>query len=443
MNETPTPPPVTGPEDYGAVEPIMPALDTVAKFTTPVELQPGDWDQYDGQVIEPKPNPNDDAAELGEWDAGADGAPIPPRGWLLGTVFCRRFVSSIIAEGGAGKTALRTAQALALATGQPITGEHIFQRCRVLIVSLEDDMDELRRRVLAARLHHGISQDDVRGRLFLATPDAAAGKIMIADETGHAVRSKLADTIEDCIVKRAIDIAILDPFVKSHAVKENNNVAMDAVVGLLADMAAKHNIAIDVPHHTRKGANNPGNADAGRGASAMKDAARLVYTLARMTPEEAQTLGIAEKDRRYLIRMDSGKVNIAPPLEEAKWFRLVGVPLGNATDLYPKGDEVQTVEVWTPPDAWDGLSSHLLNRILDEIDAGLPDGNRYSDGSRAGDRAAWRAVTKHAPDKTEPEARRIIKTWTKNGVLVSQDCENPTTRKTVKGLRVVNGKRPT
>ncbi len=436
MDKRPTPPPANA-DDYGASEAVeaieVPetngeAFDAVAEFTTPVE---------------PELKPNGGTTELGEWDAGDDGEPIPPRGWLLGTVFCRRFVSSLLAVGGTGKTAVRTAQALALATGQPITGEHVFQRCRVLIVSLEDDMDELRRRVRAARLHHGISQDDVRGWLFLATPDAAAGKIMIADETGHAVRSKLADTIENCITRRAIDIAILDPFVKSHAVEENNNVAMDAVVGLLAELAAKHNIAIDVPHHTRKGASSPGNADAGRGASAMKDAARLVYTLARMTPEEAQTLGIAEKDRHYLIRMDSGKVNIAPPLEEAKWFRLVGVPLGNATDLYPKGDEVQTVEVWTPPDAWDGLSSHLLNRILDEIDAGLPDGNRYSSASAAGDRGAWRAVTKHAPDKTEPEARRIINTWVKNGVLTSDDYENPTTRKTVKGLQVVNSKRPT
>ncbi len=164
-------PPVPSESDYGA------------RPTVPDDLNPEDWDQYDGEVREPEPKPNGGTTELGEWDAGDDDAPIPPRGWLLGTVFCRRFVSSLLAVGGAGKTALRTAQALALATGQPITGEHVFQRCRVLIVSLEDDMDELRRRVRAARLHHGISQDDVRGWLFLATPDAAAGKIMIADET--------------------------------------------------------------------------------------------------------------------------------------------------------------------------------------------------------------------------------------------------------------------
>ncbi len=119
------------------------------------------------------------------------------------------------------------------------------------------------------------------------------------------------------------------------------------------------------------------------------------------------------------------------------------VPLGNGNDLYPQGDEVQTVEVWTPPDAWDGLSSHLLNRILDEIDAGLPNGNRYSSASASTDRAAWRVICMHAPETSEAAARRIIKTWIKNGVLTSADCENPTTRKTVKGLQVVNAKRPT
>jgi hypothetical protein len=124
--------------------------------------------------------------------------------------------------------------------------------------------------------------------------------------------------------------------------------------------------------------------------------------------------------------MDHAKVNITPPLE-----------------LYPHGDEVQTVELWTPPDTWAGLSHHLLNTILSDIDAGLPDGNRYSDGPNVTDRAAWRVVLKHAPDKGEGAARQIIKTWIKNRVLVRDEYENPVTRKPVKGLRVDDAKRPT
>jgi hypothetical protein len=73
---------------------------------------------------------------------------------------------------------------------------------------------------------------------------------------------------------------------------------------------------------------------------------------------------------------------------------------------------------------------------------GLPDGNRYSNASKANERAAWKVVKRHAPDKTEGQAREIIKAWVKNGVLIAEEYENPLTRKQVKGLRVDNSKRP-
>jgi hypothetical protein len=132
--------------------------------------------------------------------------------------------------------------------------------------------------------------------------------------------------------------------------------------------------------------------------------------------------------------MDSGKVNIAPPMADAKWFRLVGVPLGNGTDLYPHGDEVQTVECWTPRDTWAGISNLIANSILDEIDSGLSDGNRYTDAPKAGDRAAWRVVAKHLPDKPEQQARQVINAWVKSGALTRREYDNPKTRKPVSGL---------
>lgn len=64
----------------------------------------------------------EDDGGLLEWDAGDDDEPIPPRGWLLGNTFCRKFISSLIASGGTGKTAVRTAQALSMATGRSLTG---------------------------------------------------------------------------------------------------------------------------------------------------------------------------------------------------------------------------------------------------------------------------------------------------------------------------------
>jgi hypothetical protein len=159
-----------------------------------------------------------------------------------------------------------------------------------------------------------------------------------------------------------------------------------------------------------------------------------------MSCSEAQTFGIPDRERRFLIRYDGAKENITPPTE-AKWFRLVGVPLGNGTETYPSGDNVQTVEVWVPPDAWIGMNVRACNEVLDAIDAGLDDGNRYTDDPK-GERAAWRVIVKKVPDKTEADAKRIVRTWVTNGVLTKLKYTNPATRQPVTGLEVNPAKRP-
>ena len=385
---------------------------------------------------------NNDAASpdpLGIWDAGDDDYAIPPRGWLLGTVFCRRFLSSLVADGGTGKTALRVAQLISLAVGRSLTGERVFQQCRVLILSLEDDRDELRRRVYAVLRYHRIDPAQVRGWLFLASPK---GLRLAEMKDGAPAVGKLEELLRNAITGRKIDVVSLDPFIKSHGLGENDNNAIDYVCTLLAKIAIDNDCAIDLPHHTKKGTGAPGDADRSRGASSMKDAARLVYTLAPMSSDEAKQFGLTEADRRSLIRLDSGKVNIAPPSRDASWFRLVGVPLGNGAGLYPAGDHVQTVERWHPPETWAGLDAALLNRILDDIDRGLENGSRYSTSSGAAGRAAWRVVVEHAPDRTEHQAREIIRAWVASGTLYTEEYDDPVARKPFKGLRVNPLKRP-
>ena len=385
------------------------------------------------------PKPPLDPGALGIWDAGDDDYIIPPRGWLLGTAFCRRFLSSLVADGGTGKTALRIAQLLSLAAGRSLTGEHVFLRCRVLIVSLEDDRDELRRRVYAALRHYNIRPAEVKGWLFLAAPK---GLRLAEMKDGATVEGDLKELLETNIKAHSIDVVSLDPFIKAHGLEENSNGAIDYVCTMLAKIAIENDCAIDLPHHTKKGVGGAGDADRSRGASAMKDAARLVYTLTPMSPEEAQTFGLDEAERRSLIRLDSGKVNIAPPSRDATWFRIVGEALDNGNGIYPAGDNIQTVERWDPPDTWDGLDRPLLNRVLDDIEAGRADGSRYSTSPGAKDRAAWHVVVRHAPDKTEKQARDVIKAWVKSGTLYTEEYDDTAARKRFLGLRVNPTKRP-
>jgi hypothetical protein len=106
------------------------------KTTSDAEFDKAHGRNTDGH---PKEEPY---AQLFVLDAGDDTTKPPPREWLLGNVFARRFLSTLFGDGGVGKTAVRCAQYLSLALGRSLTGEHIFQRCRVLIVSLEDEEAE-------------------------------------------------------------------------------------------------------------------------------------------------------------------------------------------------------------------------------------------------------------------------------------------------------------
>jgi AAA domain len=337
---------------------------------------------------------------LGVLNAGGDVSLPPPRAWLLGNVFARNFLSSLFGDGGVGKTAVRYVQYMSLATGRTLAGDHVFQRCRVLIVSLEDDL---------------------------------------ADEHGNPKLGELSTNLESLIIEHKLDFIGLDPFIKTHGVGENNNNAVDLVAGVLIDLMFKHNISVDAPHHVSKpgakGEAEPGDANRGRGASSLKDAARLIYTLNVMSKDEAGTLGIAEAERFAYVRMDKGKVNIVPPSRKAVWFHLVGVSLGNENEMYKSGDEVQAVESWFPPDMWKDLSDEQIDRILAEIDKGLEDGSRYSDAPTAKTRAAWKVVVKHVPKKTEQQAREIIRKWVEVKVLLSEDYHNSQTRKSELGLK--------
>ena len=290
----------------------------------------------------------DDEPELECFDVGDEDFNLPPRQWLLGTAFCRTYLSGLVSAGAAGKTTFRILQALSLATGRPLSGEYVHVRCRVMIVCLEDDLTELRRRVAAALRHYQIDPKEVNGWLLLTTPRGL--KIAELNGKGGVEDGKLLGAIGRAVDKLKLDVVCVDPAIKAHSLDENSNPQMDAFATRLTHLAQTKNIAIDLLYHEKKSVGaEAGDANRGRGASSVKDAARLMYTLTGMDKEAAKLLGVNEDDRKNFIRIDSAKVNIAPPNSSTRWFKLIGVHLGNSTAEYPHGDVVQTCTVWEPP----------------------------------------------------------------------------------------------
>ena len=379
-------------------------------------------------------------AELDEWDAGdllCSGMPAP-RQWLYGRQLCRRFLSSLVAPGDVGKTTKRLTQAIELAIGRELLGHRIYQRCCVLVVSLEDDRDELWRRLLAICKHHRVDPNELKRWLFCR--DLNGVKLVEAVD-GERQLGVLAPMLRKAVERRRPDLVILDPFVKLHALDENKNPDMDFVCSQLIKLAQDYNIAIDSPAHTRKGQLTAGDSDNRRGASAQRDAGRLDYTLTAMSEAEAEQFGIDPDERKSYVQLDRAKANIVRATK-ASWYHLVNVPIGNATELYPEGDEVQALEAWMPPDPWVDLDAERINRILDKIDAGLPDGNGYSAAPNARQRAAWKVIVDEVPEKAEAQAREIIRAWLKGGLLVSREYRDSKDRKRVGGLCVDPTKRP-
>lgn len=395
------------------------------------------------ELFNPQREDNDDGSLAPEgqpavrW-VGANDEPIPPRRWLLGTTFCRGYLSGLIGAGGTGKTALRTLQLIALALGRSdLADEKVFHRTKVLLVCLEDDEDEVRRRIRAACLHHGIDERELNGWLFYWTPHDL--RLLEVDQHGNAEPGALGDALRHIIKRLGIGLVSVDPFVKSHGAGENDNAAIDKAAGLLLQIAYDCDCACDYVHHSRKGIPLAGDADSARGASALVNASRSVKTAVRMTKEEAAAFGIEDAERQSIIRIDDAKLNIAPPAEATVWFKLVSVNIGNATPEYPGGDNVQTVERWYPPDIWKDFTIATANKILDRIAEGPEPGRRYS-GAKQAKRAAWIVVQEFCPKLNDEQAQKVINTWLDTGVLRNEPYDDPKEHREQLGLTV--GKRP-
>lgn len=240
---------------------------------------------------------------------------IPQRPWVFGRWLLRGTVSAVVAPGGVGKSSLMASAVLSLTTARPLIGVEVWGGPkRTWYWNLEDDLVELERQLQAAALQHGVEPFDCGDRLFIDSGLEGA-ELCIAEETptGCQIRHPVIEALERELLERQIDVLIVDPFVSSHAISENDNGAVDAVVKEWAKLAKRVNCAIVLVHHTKKLAGQKVTVEAARGAVALTAAARVTLVLNRMDEQEATRLGIDdEEERRRLFTVQDDKHNRAP-----------------------------------------------------------------------------------------------------------------------------------
>ena len=337
-----------------------------------------------------------------------DASKIPPRQWVYGRHYIRKFLSVTVAPGGTGKTAITLAEAVAMATGRSIMGVESPKR-RVWVWNLEDPLEELQRRIAGIAQHHNITQDDLGDRLLVNS--GRDEPLIIAEQAGGAnVLTPAADALTNHIKAMGVDVVIVDPFVSSHHLSENDNKAIDMVVKRWAQVANDANCSIELVHHVRKGNGmQEATVSDARGASALVDAARHVRRLQRMTAEEARNAGIDEDQFWRYSREGDSKDNLAPPTADSTWRQMVSVEL-------PNGDSVGVSEPWAWPDAFSDVTRSDLESVQRRVASG-----EWRENPRAKDWvgiAVAEALNLDASDSyNKAKIRQLLKIWIENGAL--------------------------
>ena len=341
---------------------------------------------------------------------------IPVRQWLHGRHLIRKFVSATVAPGGVGKSSLGIAEALAMVSGRNLLGMTLpnVGALRTWYLNLEDPREEVTRQIQAAAKYHHLGPADLGDRLYLDSGREQEFVIAETQREGAVICWPVVESLIAEMRARRIDVILVDPFVSSHTVVENDNNAMDLVVKQWGKIADAANAAVHLIHHTRKqsGGESEVTAESSRGGKALTDGCRSVRTINRMTKEEGEKAGV--ENHRLFFRTYNDKANLAPPSDRSDWYELKGVSLGNG-GAHPS-DEVGVVTRWEWPDAYIDVVPGDLHRIQVGIHQG-----QWKESSQAANWAGKAVAEVLGLDLTDTGAKAkvkgLLKDWIAGGAL--------------------------
>ena len=261
----------------------------------------------------------------------ADIANIPPREWLVDHLCLKKYITGLVAPGGVGKSSLALALGISVASNNDILNLGVRKQANVLIINNEDSHDELKRRIAGITTQFGINPISLKNTLFYESGYEKKYMLSEMSDSGQKETAFAGDLIK-YMLDKDIGLLIVDPFVSTHNAPENDNTAMDQVMSIYRKIAAQTGASITIIHHTRKQdtkGSSAGNADIARGASAFKDAARVVATLNPMSKAEAQKLTFDDQKRSRHFRLDFAKQNFSPACVNETWFRMESCLIDN------------------------------------------------------------------------------------------------------------------
>jgi len=230
-------------------------------------------------------------------------------------------VGLLFGGGGGGKSFLTLHIAAAVASGQRLFDAWDVGQGPVVVVQMEDDADEVHRRIAAINRFDNYPDRDI---YLYATPapkprlltSAGRGDITGNRQAIHA----LIETVQSVHAR----LLIIDPLIRTHALEENANSEMIHLMDLWDGLARATGAAVLLVHHSTKAgrSGSTGDNSLARGAGVLTDEARWVAELGPLTDKEAQ--GIPEADRWKYLALRVTKCNYGPRPDPLFLYRTEG-----------------------------------------------------------------------------------------------------------------------
>jgi hypothetical protein len=271
--------------------------------------------------------------EARTFDSDTDFRNTPVRDWAIKDYLLCGYINLLVAPGAVGKSVLTIVEAISVATGKDLLGLGKVKQCNVLIINNEDDDDELNRRIDAVCKYYYIDPStELKERLFVRS--GYGERVAVAHEVERIVRpTTQVPMLIDFIKEAQIGMLVFDPFISTHDSDENQNNQIDKVVDQYKLICKATSVVLRLAHHTKKLGDDvdksAGNIEIARGASSLKDAARVCHTLTPMSNNSAKSFGISEEERRRIIRIDGAKTNFSVSGGEPKYLYIESVQITN------------------------------------------------------------------------------------------------------------------
>ena len=242
--------------------------------------------------------------------------------------------------------------AVSVCTGLEWLEHAIETQGSVLILSAEDDREEVHRRLAAVISHYAEMVDPTAQAAFRPYLDLIRERLFIFDRVGddNRLTAKIdretrrtalaqsiigaANQISNCV------LIVLDPLSRFDGGDPNDNSDGTRLIESAESIRRETGATVLLPPHVSKAGirDSQSGQEAVRGASGLVDGARWVGLLSTMRADDAESYGIDPDDAGRYVRFRTPKNNYGPPWEGAWLERRAGGIL-SISDLKPEKEE--------------------------------------------------------------------------------------------------------